>query len=38
MTNYYLGQLLVIRTSEGASTCRILRTKGEVLVGDILTR
>lgn len=38
MTNYYLGQLLVIRAGERASTCRILRTKGEVLVGDILTR
>jgi len=38
MTNTYLGQLLVIRTGERASTCRILRSKGEVLVGDILTR
>ena len=37
MTNYYLGQLLVIRSAERTATCRILRTKGEVLVGDILT-
>ena len=38
MTNTYLGQLLVIKTSESASTCRILRSVGEVMVGDILTR
>jgi hypothetical protein len=37
MTNYYLGQLLIIRSAERTSTCRILRSKGEVLVGDILT-
>jgi hypothetical protein len=37
MTNYYLGQLLVIRTAEQTSTCRILRSRGEVMVGDILT-
>ena len=37
MTNYYLGQLLVIRTGERTATCRILRSTSEVLVGDILT-
>ena len=37
MTNYYLGQLLVIRSGEHNATCRILRSTSEVLVGDILT-
>jgi hypothetical protein len=37
MTNYYLGQLLVIKTGANTATCRILRSTGEVLVGDILT-
>ena len=37
MTNYYLGQLLVIRSGEHTATCRILRSTSEVLVGDILT-
>jgi LysM repeat protein len=37
MTNYYLGQLLVIRAGERTATCRILRSTSEVLVGDILT-
>jgi hypothetical protein len=38
MTNYYLGQLIVIRAGERNATCRILRSKSEVMVGDILTR
>jgi len=36
-TNYYLGQLLIVRAADHTATCRILRSKGEVLVGDILT-
>jgi hypothetical protein len=37
MTNYYLGQLIVIKSGERAATCRILRSTEEVMVGDILT-
>jgi LysM repeat protein len=37
-TNYYLGQMVVIRTEENTSTCRLLRAKEEVLVGDLVTR
>ncbi|MDR3669626.1 MAG: LysM peptidoglycan-binding domain-containing protein [Holophaga sp.] len=36
-TNYYLGQLIVIRTGEHSATCRIMRSTEEVMVGDILT-
>jgi hypothetical protein len=38
MTNYYLGQVMVIRTGERTSTCRILRSIAEFEVGDLLTR
>ena len=37
MTNAYLGQLLVVRAAETSATCRILRSTGELLVGDILS-
>jgi len=37
-TAYYLGQLLVVRASETSSTCRILRSKEEILPGDVVTR
>jgi hypothetical protein len=37
-TNYYLGQMVVVRAEETSSTCRLLRAKEEVLVGDIVTR
>jgi len=37
-TNYYLGQMVVVATEETSSTCRILRTKEELVVGDIVTR
>ena len=37
-TNSYLGQLMVIQASERYATCRILRSKEEMLVGDLLTR
>jgi len=36
-TNYYLGQLVVVKADEASSTCRILRSREEMLVGDILT-
>ena len=38
MTNYYIGQMVVVRTEEGTATCRILRTKEELIVGDLVTR
>jgi hypothetical protein len=37
-TNYYLGQVVVVRADEKASTCRILRSREEIVVGDILSR
>ena len=37
-TAYYLGQVLVVRVSDGSSSCRILRAKEEIRPGDILTR
>ncbi len=37
-TNHYLGQLLVVRTGETTSTCRILRSIEEIVLGDIVTR
>ena len=37
-TNYDLGQMVVVATEETSSTCRILRSKEELVVGDIVTR
>lgn len=37
-TNYFLGQMMVVRTEEATATCRILRSKEEVFVGDIVSR
>jgi ribosomal protein RSM22 (predicted rRNA methylase) len=38
MTNYYLGQAMIVKAGERSATCRILRSTGELMVGDILTR
>jgi hypothetical protein len=37
VSNNYLGQMIVIRSSDRYATCRILRSNEEVLVGDVLT-
>ena len=37
-TNFLLGQVIVVRADEGTSTCRVLRTREEMVIGDILTR
>ena len=37
-TNYFLGQLMVVRTEEGSSSCRLLRAREEVVIGDIVSR
>jgi hypothetical protein len=37
-TNYLLAQLVVVKTTEGSSTCRILRAYEEVAAGDLVTR
>lgn len=37
-TNYYLGQLMVIRADARNATCRILRSTSELMIGDLLTR
>jgi len=37
-TNYYLGQVIVVKAGEHSATCRVLRSRSEVLVGDLLTR
>ena len=37
-TNYVLGQILVIKTGETTSTCRIVRSSEEVVIGDLVTR
>lgn len=37
-TNYYLGQMMVVRTEEATATCRILRSVQEMMVGDIATK
>ncbi|HLO67705.1 MAG TPA: LysM peptidoglycan-binding domain-containing protein [Holophaga sp.] len=38
ITNYYLGQMMVVRTEQDTATCRILRSKEEIMVGDVATR
>jgi hypothetical protein len=37
-TNFYLGQMMVIRTEEHSATCRVLRSNEEILVDDDITR
>jgi hypothetical protein len=37
-SNFYLGQVMVIRTEEATATCRVLRTKEELGRGDLFTR
>ncbi len=37
-TNYVLGQVLVVRTGETTSTCRIVRGSEEIVIGDLITR
>lgn len=36
-TNFYLGQLILVRCDENSSTGRLTRTKEEVIVGDLVT-
>ena len=37
-TNYLLGQVLVVRAGETTSTCRIVRSSEEIVIGDLVTR
>lgn len=37
-TNHYLGQLMVVRVGEGTATCRVIRNKAELTIGDWVTR
>jgi len=37
-TNYFLGQMVVVHLENTTATCRILRAKEEVFVGDIVSR
>ena len=37
-TNYFLGQLMVVRTEENSASCRLLRAREEVVIGDIVSR
>jgi len=37
-TNYYVGQMVVVRAEDTTATCRILRSREEIFVGDIVTR
>lgn len=37
-TNYVLGQVLVVRVGETTSTCRIVRSSEEIVIGDLVTR
>lgn len=36
-TNYLIAQMLVVKTTGGSSTCRILRSYEEVMPGDLVT-
>ena len=38
LTQIYQGQAMVVRTEARSATCRILRSKVEIQVGDLLTR
>jgi hypothetical protein len=37
-TNIYVGQIVVVRTEEHTASCRLTRSKTEIMVGDNLTR
>ena len=37
-TNYVLGQMLVVKVGETTSTCRIVRSSEEIIIGDLVTR
>lgn len=37
-TNFLLGQMMVVKTSEKSSTCRLMRSNQEMLIGDVVTR
>lgn len=37
-TNYYLGQVLVVKVTDTSATCRIIKSLEEFVLGDILTR
>lgn len=37
-TNYYVGQVMVVRADENSATCRILRANEEMFVGDIVSK
>ena len=37
-TTYYLGQLMVVKTEKDSSSCRILRSREEIFIGDVVTR
>ena len=37
-TNYVLGQVLVVKVGETSSTCRIIRSAEEIVIGDLVTR
>ena len=37
-TNYVLGQMLVVKAGETTSTCRIVRSAEEIIIGDLVTR
>lgn len=37
-TNYLIAQLVVVKTTEGSATCRILRAYEEVTANDLVTR
>jgi hypothetical protein len=37
-TNFYVGQVIVVKVEDKNATCRVLRTTEEMMVGDILSR
>lgn len=37
-TNFYIGQVMVVRVDETSSTCRILRSREEMFVGDAVSK
>lgn len=37
-TNHYLGQAIVVSTTPGSATCRILRSTEPFAIGDVVTR
>ncbi len=37
-TNHYLGQVIVVSTTPGSATCRIIRSNEPFAIGDVVTR